>query len=278
MEDETETIATRRPHLGHFGATLRHFLDDDAGMLLVNVDGDFLDWFEQFIRCLVAREHDLGTRHGKLEAFTAHLFDENGQLQFTTTGDLHRILVVRLGDAERDVALAFLHETVADDAACDLVAFGAGKRRVINAELHRDGWRINRVSRKRLVYRRIAERVGDGALDHAGDRDNVARKGLINRHALKTTKAEHFGDAACLDEFAVRAEHFERLVRLDGTRGDAARDNAAEIGVCFENGTKEAESTFFDAWWRDVLDDEIEHRAEIGFRAVGRGCHPALFG
>jgi hypothetical protein len=72
---------------------------------------------------------DARTRDGKLEAFAAHGFDQNRQLQFATAGDVEGILVFGFLDLQRDIAFGFLDQAVADDAAGDLVAFGAGKRR-----------------------------------------------------------------------------------------------------------------------------------------------------
>ena len=46
-------------------------------------------------------------------------------------------------------------------------------------------------------------------------RDDVARLGLIDRHALEPAERQHLGDAAGLDQLAVVVEHLHGLVRLD---------------------------------------------------------------
>ena len=79
-------------------------------------------------RRLVLGEHHAGTRHGELEALAAHGLDQDRELQFAAAGDEERILVGRFLDLERDVAFAFLEQAVADHAARDLVALGAGER------------------------------------------------------------------------------------------------------------------------------------------------------
>ena len=48
VEHEALAVAARGAHLDHLGLALRHLLHDDAGMLLVDVDDDFLDRLEQF--------------------------------------------------------------------------------------------------------------------------------------------------------------------------------------------------------------------------------------
>ncbi len=52
--------------------------------------------------------HDARTRHGKFEAFAAHGFDQNGKLQFATTGNVERILAFGFFDLQGDVAFGFL--------------------------------------------------------------------------------------------------------------------------------------------------------------------------
>jgi hypothetical protein len=69
------------------------------------------------------------------------------------------------------------------------------------------------------------------------------------------------------------------LVRLDRAGSDAAGDDAAEIGIGFENGADHPERAFLDARRRDVAHDQVEQRLHAGVvgavRAVG---HPALLG
>ena len=43
MKDQPQAAAAGRSHLHHVGFALRHLLHDDAGMLLVEVDDNFLD-------------------------------------------------------------------------------------------------------------------------------------------------------------------------------------------------------------------------------------------
>ena len=64
----------------------------------------------------------------------------------------------------------------------------------------------------------IAERIGDGALGEAGDGDDVAGFGLLERRALDAAEGEDLGDAAVLDQLAVAAQHLDGLVRLDRCR------------------------------------------------------------
>ena len=127
--------------------------------------------------------------------------------------------------------------------------------------------------------RGIAEGIGDGALGEAGDGDDVAGFGFFERRALDAAEGEDLGDAPVLDQLAVAAQHLHGLVRLDRARGDAAGDDAAEIGVGFEDGADHAERAFLDRRRRNMAQDQVEQRLHAGvlrtFRAIG---HPALLG
>ena len=158
-----------------------------------------------------------------------------------------------------------------------LVAFGAGERRVVDDERHRHGRRIDRLRLDRDFDGGIAERIGDGALGQARDGDDVAGFGQFHRLALEAAEGQDLGDAAGFDNLAVARHHLHRLVRSHRTGRDTAGDDAAEIGIGFENGAEQPERAFLDHRRRDMLDDEVEQRlhAEI-VRCVGRGAHPAV--
>ena len=51
----------------------------------------------------------------------------------------------------------------------------------------------------------IGDRVGDGRLGQAGDGDDVAGVGLLDRHPLEAAEGQQLGEARMLDDAAVRA-------------------------------------------------------------------------
>ena len=114
------------------------------------------------------------------------------------------------------------------------------------------------------VDQRVAERVGDGALDHAGDGDDVARLGLVDRDALEAAEAQHLGDAALLDQVAVGASTLKawfgltvpdvmRPVRMRPRKGLASR-----IVPSMRNGPSSTTRR------RHMLEHEVEQRREVG--------------
>jgi hypothetical protein len=73
-------------------------------------------------------EQHLGARHRELEAFPAHLLDQDGELQLTAPADLERL--ARLGGVELDgdVAQHLALEAAPDLAARDEPALAPGER------------------------------------------------------------------------------------------------------------------------------------------------------
>ncbi|CCV04643.1 hypothetical protein MESS2_1340046 [Mesorhizobium metallidurans STM 2683] len=276
VEDDALAVAAGRAQLDHLGLALRHFLDDDAGMLLVDVDDDFLDRLQQF--AIVALLHDdARPRHGDLEALAAHRLDQHGQLQFAAAGDEEGILVGRFLDLQRDIALGFAQQAVADDAAGHLVAFGAGQRAVVDQERHGHRRRIDRLRMQRLAHGRVAERVCDRAFRQAGDGDDIARLRFVDRLALEPAEGEDLRDTAGFDLGAVMVQHLDRLVGFQRAALDAAGDDAAEEGIGFQDGADHAERAGMHGRRRHMLDDEVEQRRQaLVLRTFGVLRDPAV--
>jgi hypothetical protein len=90
----------------------------------------------------------------------------------------------------------------------------AGQRRIVDAKRHRQRRRIDRLGVERLGHRRVADGVRDGRVGQAGDGDDVAGLGLLDRNALEPAERQHLGDAAGLDDLAVVVERLDRHVDL----------------------------------------------------------------
>ncbi len=112
-------------------------LDGRARILLGNVDDDVLD---RFVAAAVALgDDDLRLGDGQLVAFAAHRFDQDREMQLAAAADFERVGGLGVGDAQRDVRLELAHQTLANLARREELALLAGKRRVVDAEEHRDG-------------------------------------------------------------------------------------------------------------------------------------------
>src|SRR5690606_33225503 len=69
-----------RTHVGEFTLALGQLLDDGTGVLVIDVDDDFLDRLK--LDAVLFLEEDLRATNGELKTFAAHVFDEHGQLKF----------------------------------------------------------------------------------------------------------------------------------------------------------------------------------------------------
>ncbi len=86
----------------------------------------------------------------------------------------------------------------------------------------------------------------DGGIGQAGNGDDVAGLGFIDRNAVEAAEGEHLGNAAGLDQLALMVKHLHRLVRLHRAGGDAARDDTAEKVIGLDDGAEQTERAFFD--------------------------------
>ena len=153
----------------------------------------------------------------------------------------------RFANAQRDVALGLAQQPLADHAALHLVALGAGERRIVDAEGHRQGRRIDRLRRERLGRPRARTAC---ATTVASGRPAMATMSPAKASSIgvrsRPRKASTLVTRPCSIELAVAVEHLDRLVRLDRARGDAAGDDAAEIGIGLEDGAEHAERPVLD--------------------------------
>ena len=77
-----------------------------------------------------------------------------------------------------------------------------------------------------------AEGVGDGGLGEAGDGDDVAGRGLVDRLALQAAEGQQLGDAAALDLLAVARQRLDRPCRAP-----ACRDSTRPVSRRPRNGS-----------------------------------------
>ncbi len=261
VEHHTNAVAAGRTQLDHFGLAFGHLLHNRAGIFFIDVDDDFFHRL-QLLAVLAVLHDDARTRNAKLEALTAHVFDQNCKLQFATTGNEERILFGRFLDLQCNVAFSFLEQTVTDNAARHLVAFRARIRAVIDDEGHGHGRRIDWLRSQRLAYRRIAEGVGNSALGKTGDSDDVACMGFVNGLTLDAAESEDLRDTAIFEQRTILTENLDGLVRLDRAGMDTTGDDAAQERIGFEDRTDHAERTFSNLRCRNVLQHEVEQRSQ----------------
>ena len=257
----------------------RELLDDDARIFLVDVDHDLLDRLEPIAGDGIGLEQHARTADAHLEAFAPHGLDQHGQLQLAAAGDLERVALLAERDPDRDVALGLALQPVPDLARGDLGAVLAGIGAVIDREGHGDGRGIDRLRRDRRLDRGLAQRVGDGGLGEARDRDDVAGLGLVDRLPLEAAERQDLGDPCLLDQLAVAGHRLDGHVGLDPARFDPAGEQAAEIGIGLQRGRQHPERPVLVGHRRRyVLDDQVEQwaRGRVRGSSSSRTAQPCL--
>ena len=262
-ELQTNPASAMVGHVLHTALTVGEQLGDRAHVLFRNVDGGV---FHRFVDHAVDGLGDhLRAADGQLIAFTTHLFGKHGQGELATTLDFPCIRAFGRQHLDGHVADEFAVKAILDHAGGKLVvlAFGSGKRGIVDAESHGDGRIINVDQRQRARIGRINDGFADHDVIHAGDCDDVARARGIDRGALKTLRTQQFGDAEVFDGAVhtgqtVGLALFESAV-VDTHQAESTQEiRGIDVGdVCLQR------RAFLVFRSRNVLDDGFEQRFEI---------------
>ena len=141
--------------------------------------------------------------------------------------------------------------------------------RVVDAERHRQGRRIDRDGFQRAGQFRRADGVGDGAFGQAGHGDDVAGHDLVHRHAIQAAEGQQLGQPAGFDHRAVAAQHLHRHVDPAHALLDAAGQHAAQEVVVFQDAGDHGERQVrLHRRRRHVAQHQVEQRRQILARAV----------
>ena len=148
----------------------------------------------------IGLEEHARPRDRELEALAAHRLDQHAQLQLAAAGDFDRVLVVGLAHADGDIALGLAQQALADHARgapCCLRGPASGLS-LTEKVMARVGGSIG-VGGSAVDHFGRADRVGDGGLGEAGDGDDVAGLGLLDRPALEAAEGQQLGEPRLLD-------------------------------------------------------------------------------
>ncbi len=104
---------------------------------------------------------DFGSRYREFEALATHRLDQDGEMQLAAARDAELVGVLGLIDAQRDVVLQFLHESLADLPTRQEFAVLSGKRGLVDRKGHADGRLVNRERRQCFFVIRVAQGIRD---------------------------------------------------------------------------------------------------------------------
>ena len=144
------------------------------------------------------RQH-LRLADGELEALAAHQLDEDRELELAAALHLPRVRPRGRDDAQRDVADELGVEPLADLARGQPGPLRAGERARVDADRDRQGRLVDGRDRQRPRVVGVGDRLADRHLGEAGERDDLARPGLVGGDAVERLGDVELGRARVLD-------------------------------------------------------------------------------
>ncbi len=249
------------PQLRFPGAEL---LDDRADIVGGDFDTQQFHRLEQ-LSVLIALVDDLRAGDSEFVTLAPHRFDEDGEVQLAAPGDFERIRRFGFFHAHRHVRFHFLEEAVADVARCDIFAFSARERGVVDDEVHGDGGLVDLDELEGLHTVDVAGGLADVDVRDAGDADDLAGAGLGNFLPAEALEHIELRDFDLFFAAVVLAED-DLLALLDSTAFDAPDAHAADIVVVVQGGEQHLQRRVHIALrGRDFFQDALENRPHIAF-------------
>ena len=245
------------------GAELLHH---GADVCLRHLDHEVLDRLAE--HAVDGFGDDLRAADLELIALAAHGLDQDGQVQLAAAADLEGVGGIGLLDAEGDVCLDLLEESVADVAGGDILALSAREGRVVDDEIHGNGWLVDLDEGQRIGSVDVADGLADIDIGDAGNADEVAHLGFLALDALEALELIELADLDTGGSTVLMAQN-SLLAGLDATALDSADADPADVLVVLDIGDEELEGCFDVALRRgDLADDGFEQRLHVGGHLV----------
>jgi len=263
-------------HVDHFALALLDFLDAGAAEFARNFDLEVFDRFKE-LAVFVVLENHLRRTDGEFIKFTAHVFNENREVQNTTARDLERRCAFCLFDEEGGVCHVGAFQTFLELVTRhELSTILASERGGIHSEEHGDCRRVDVDTRQVLRIACSAERITNVEVVKACDEDDFARTGFFDRLRGEAFVAEDLLRADGLDG-AIRECLGVSLVWLEHALLYASHSQTAEEAGVFERCNLEERFAVRVALRsRDAFNDLVHQDAEVAIRVFKFGAANAL--
>ncbi len=125
-EVQADTTLAIRGHVGHFALTQTQLLHDGTLVRFFHVHSY---GFERFLQFAVNGTQDyFRTGYRQLVTFATHVFDQDGEVQFTTTGYTELVRIISLFHAQGHVVDQLLVQTLQNVAGGHELALFTGER------------------------------------------------------------------------------------------------------------------------------------------------------
>ena len=208
----------------------------------------------------------------KFVALAAQVLNQNGQMHLAAACYAEGIRVVGLVYAQRYVLEQLAVQTLTQLTGGDKLALAAGKRRIVDGEIHFYRRLGNLNERQRLRVFHITQRIADGDVFNTGYTNNVAGRDFIYRCVTQAVNGIH-GYSLCLVRLVVMiivANH-QFLTNAHRAALHATDGNAANIIAVVNRGYQHLQRAVgVHVRCRNVLQNGLEQRGQIFARRVRR--------
>ena len=210
--------------------------------------------------------------YGEFKPFAAHVFEQDGQMQFAASGDAENVGIVGVFHAQGDVFQQFAVEPFANLAGSDVFAFAPCQRGSVDQKFHRQGGFVDADGRQGFGRFRRAE--GDTNIDllDAGNHHDVARFGRLRGRAFQPLEGEHLTDLGAATVL-IAIEHNDFLIGGDAAPADAPDTNLADVGGIIQRTDLQLQRLVaVDFGGGDVFNDGVKQRLHVraGLRGIQR--------
>ena len=255
-------------HVDHGAAVEAEDLDDLASVLAGGLHRSVLDRLH--VDAVDLLEEDLGAAHLELEALAAHGLHQDGEVQDAATGNFDAAFVLELCDAHGDVGLALLEQALLELAGTHDVALPAHERARGCLEddgqggfLDLDGLHLDGVLD-------VCHHVSDVCIVHAGDGDDVARKGLLRLLAAQGLEGVELLDDRLVALVAAVLDDEHLVSRGDLAAVEAAGADAADVLAVVDRADLHGDGALgVDLRGGDVLENRVEQGEHVHVAVIG---------
>ena len=176
---------------------------------------------------------DLGLADRELEAFAAHQFDKDRELELAAPLHFPGIRPLGREHADGDVPDELLLESCENHARREACAVLSRERRGVDADRHGEARLVHADHGQRAGIVRVGKRLADRDLGDAGDRDQLAGPGLLGLDAVERLRHEELGDLDARD-LTVRAAPRDLLALANRPFADTAEREPPQVRRCVQ--------------------------------------------
>ena len=184
----------------------------------------------------------------QFKAFAAHVFQQNGQVQFAAARNAENVGIGCIFNTQGNVGQQFFLQAVADLAGSYEFAFSTGQRRSVDHKVHGQGRLVHAQHWQafRIVF------VGNGYANtdvfDTGNNHDIAGFSFFQRYSFQALETQQLVDAA-LGNLFFMVHNGNDLAGFDAAIQDAADTEAAGVVVIVQLGNLQLQRFVRAAAW-----------------------------